>query len=122
MTRWWLAIAGVGGFASVMAGAVAAHLSAEPDSAALLHTGALYGMVHAVALVAVIPLAQGREPRRGPAAVAGWSFASGIVLFSFSLFALALYPVAWLQWVTPVGGLAFMVGWASLAILACRRR
>jgi uncharacterized membrane protein YgdD (TMEM256/DUF423 family) len=122
MTRWWLAIAGLGGLASVAAGAVAAHLSADPDSAGLLRTGALYGMVHAVALVAVIALAQGREPRRGPAAVAGWSFACGIVLFSFSLFALALYPAAWLRWVTPVGGLAFMVGWASLAILACRRR
>ena len=89
MTRVWLAIAGLAGLVSVMAGALAAHAEADPRAAELLRTGALYGMVHAAALVAVIALAQGREPRRGPATVAGWSFAPGIVLFSGSLFALA---------------------------------
>ena len=76
VTRVWLAIAGLAGLASVLAGALAAHVGADPRAAELLRTGALYGMVHAAALVAVIALAQGREPRRGPAAVAGWSFAA----------------------------------------------
>ena len=89
MIRLWLAVAGLGGAASVIAGALAAHLADDPKSAELLRTGAVYGVVHAVALIAVIALAQGREPRRGAAAVAGWSFTSGIMLFSFSLFALA---------------------------------
>jgi uncharacterized membrane protein YgdD (TMEM256/DUF423 family) len=89
MIRLWLAVAGLGGLASVAAGALAAHLTAEPRAAELLRTGAIYGMVHATALIAVIALAQGREPRRGAAAVAGWSFTAGIVLFSGSLFALA---------------------------------
>src|SRR4051794_5262533 len=89
MIRIWLAIAGLGGLASVIAGALGAHLAADTRAADLLRTGALYGMVHAAALIAVIALAQGREPRRGAAAVAGWSFALGIVLFSGSLFALA---------------------------------
>ena len=64
MTRVWLAIAGLGGGASVIAGALATHLAEDPKSAELLRTGALYGMVHASALVAVIALAQ--EPRAAP--------------------------------------------------------
>jgi uncharacterized membrane protein YgdD (TMEM256/DUF423 family) len=120
MIRLWLAIAGLGGLASIMAGAFAAHLAGEPKAAELLRTGATYGMVHAAALIAVIALAQGREPRRA-AAVAGWSFAAGIVLFSGSLFALAGSEARWLGWVTPFGGVALMLGWASLAVLAFRR-
>lgn len=122
MIRLWLAIAGLGGAASVIAGALAAHLAADPKSAELLRTGALYGMVHAVALIATIALAQGREPRRGAAAVAGWSFALGIVLFSFSLFVLAAGAARWVGWATPVGGILLILGWLALASLALRRR
>lgn len=122
MIRLWLAVAGLGGAASVIAGALAAHLAADPKSAELLRTGALYGMVHAAALIAVIALAQGREPRRGAAAFAGWSFAIGIVLFSFSLFALAAGAARWVAWATPFGGLALILGWLALATLALRRR
>jgi len=120
MIRSWLAIAGLGGFASVAAGALAAHLTSDPKAAELLRTGALYGMVHAAALIAVIALGQGREPRRG--AAAGCSFAIGIVLFSGSLFALAAGAPRWLGWVTPFGGIALMIGWIALAALALRRR
>lgn len=122
MIRIWLAIAGLGGAASVVAGALAAHLADDPRAAELLRTGALYGMVHAAALIAVMALAQGREPRRGAAAVAGWSFAIGIVLFSFSLFALAGGGERWLGWLTPFGGALLILGWLALAILALRRR
>jgi uncharacterized membrane protein YgdD (TMEM256/DUF423 family) len=122
MIRLWLAIAGLGGAASVIAGALAAHLAQDPKSAELLRTGALYGMVHAAALIAVMALAQGREPRRGAAALAGWSFAVGIVLFSFSLFALAAGAARWIGWATPAGGLALILGWLALGTLALRRR
>jgi uncharacterized membrane protein YgdD (TMEM256/DUF423 family) len=122
MIRIWLAIAGLGGMASVVAGALATHAADDARTAQLLHTGALYGMVHAAALLAVIALAQGREPRRGAAAFAGCCFALGIVLFSGSLFALAGSGQRWLQWVTPVGGAALILGWFALAILALRRR
>jgi len=122
MIRVWLAVAGLGGLASVLAGTIAAHLSTQPRTADLLRTGAVYGLVHATALIAVIALAQGREPRRGAAAVAGWSFAAGIVLFSGSLFALAGSEAHWLGWMTPVGGVALLMGWAALASLALRRR
>jgi uncharacterized membrane protein YgdD (TMEM256/DUF423 family) len=66
--------------------------------------------------------AQGREPRRGAAVVAGWSFAGGIVLFSGSLFVLALTGVERFSWATPVGGAALMLGWTALGLLALRRR
>src|SRR5689334_12792577 len=101
-----------------MAGALGAHAGVNPRTAELLRTGALYGMVHAAVLVAVIALAQGREPRRGPATIAGWSFALGIVLFSGSLFALAFGAARWVGWVAPFGGGALMLGWAALTVLA----
>ena len=122
MMRLWLAIAGLGGVASIVAGTIAAHVSGDPRAAELLRTGALYGMVHAVALIALMALAQGREPRRGAAAVAGWSFAAGIVLFSGSLFALAASEARWLGWVTPFGGAALILGWTALLVLGFRRR
>ncbi len=122
MIRIWLAIAGLGGLVSVIAGALAAHLAGDARATELLRTGGLYGMVHAAALIAVIALAQGRQPRRGAAAVAGWSFAGGIVLFSGSLFALAVTDAHWLGHVTPVGGGLLMIGWAALTSLAFRRR
>jgi uncharacterized membrane protein YgdD (TMEM256/DUF423 family) len=122
MIRIWLLIIGLGGLASVTAGALAAHLADDPKAAELLRTGALYGMVHAAALLGLIGAAQGREPRRGAAVFAGWSFAAGIPLFSFSLFALAAGSARWVGWLTPFGGLALILGWAALATLAFRRR
>jgi uncharacterized membrane protein YgdD (TMEM256/DUF423 family) len=78
-------------------------------------------MVHAAALIALIGLAQGREPRRGAAIVAGWSFSIGIMLFSGSLFVLALTGATQISWATPIGGVALMLGWAALGFLAFRR-
>ena len=71
----------------MIAGAAAAHLAGDPSTATLLTNGALYGMIHAAALLAIIGVAQGREPRRGAAAFAGWCFAVGIVLFDLRRFA-----------------------------------
>jgi uncharacterized membrane protein YgdD (TMEM256/DUF423 family) len=122
MIRLWLFIAGLGGAASVIAGAVAAHLSNDAATATLLRNGSLYGMVHAAALVGVVGFAQGREPRRGVAGVVGWCFALGIVLFSLGQFAHAATGLRQFGWAVPFGGTAFILGWAALAILAMRRR
>jgi uncharacterized membrane protein YgdD (TMEM256/DUF423 family) len=119
MIRIWLAVAGLGGLASVVAGAFAAHLADDPNAAELLRTGALYGMVHATALLATIALAQGR---RRAAVIAGWSFAAGILLFSGSLFGLAAGGARGLAWGTPFGGVVLMLGWGALGCLAFRRR
>src|ERR1700732_3399084 len=114
MIRVWFAIAGLGGLASVAAGALAAHFAGEPKAAELPRNGAHYGMVHAAALIAVIARAQGGETRRGAAAAAGWSFAIGIVLFSGSLFALAGSEARWLGWINPFGGVGFVIGLGAL--------
>jgi uncharacterized membrane protein YgdD (TMEM256/DUF423 family) len=122
MIRAWLIAAALGGFLSVAAGAVAAHLPAGERSAELLRTGAHYGMVHAAALIAVTAIAQSRD-RLGPAlTVAGWSFAAGMLLFSLSLFALALTGRGWFGMITPFGGAGLLVGWAALAVHAFSRR
>lgn len=72
-------------------------------------TAALYHLVHAVAmLVLALPAHISRAPV--------WLFASGIVIFSGSLYALALTNVRWLGAITPLGGLCFLAGWAWLAI------
>jgi uncharacterized membrane protein YgdD (TMEM256/DUF423 family) len=88
----------------------------------LLTNGALYGMVHSAALIAVVALTQGREPRRDAAFLAGLFFSLGIVLFSLAQFAHALTGIKQFAWAVPFGGAAFILGWAALAILAFRRR
>jgi uncharacterized membrane protein YgdD (TMEM256/DUF423 family) len=88
----------------------------------LLRTGALYGMVHAAALIAVTAMAQSRSGFGPALTVAGWSFAAGMLLFSLSLFALALTGREWLGMITPFGGVGLLVGWAALAAHALSRR
>jgi uncharacterized membrane protein YgdD (TMEM256/DUF423 family) len=122
MVRAWLAIAAIGGLLSVAAGAIAAHLATEDRVSALLRTGALYGMVHGTALIAVTAIAQTRYRIEYPLIVAGWSFAAGVILFSLSLFGLALTRIEWFGLVTPVGGGGFLIGWAALGVYAFGRR
>lgn len=123
MIRIWLGVAGFGGLLSVAAGALAAHAAGgDVHMAELLHTGALYGLVHAAALLAVIAAAERRERRGVALAIAGWGFAAGIVLFSGSLFALALTGIERFGLVTPLGGAALMIGWAALGLRAFYRR
>ncbi|MGH7045380.1 MAG: DUF423 domain-containing protein [Stellaceae bacterium] len=123
MIRCWLAVAALGGLFAVAAGAVAAHFTgSELRAAELLRTGALYGLVHAAALLAVAALAD-RTERPGLAlAIAGSAFAIGIVLFSFSLYALALIGDARFAWLTPFGGVSLLIGWAAIALHAWQRR
>jgi uncharacterized membrane protein YgdD (TMEM256/DUF423 family) len=122
MIRAWIAAAAIAGFLSVAAGAVAAHLAAGHRTAELLRIGALYGMVHAAALLAVAAMAKARARPNLALAIAGWSFAAGMLLFSFSLFALALTGAEWLGLVTPFGGAGLLVGWAALGLHAVQRR
>jgi uncharacterized membrane protein YgdD (TMEM256/DUF423 family) len=108
-----LAILGVG------AGAFGAHaLRARltPDLLAVFETGARYQLYHALALLAVA-LAAAHHPAP-PLRAAGWLFTAGIVLFSGSLYALALTGVRALGAVTPLGGACFLAGWIALALAA----
>lgn len=102
--------------AAVAAGAFGAHglrARVTPEMLAVFETGARYHMYHALALL-VIAIAARDRPARGWT-VAGWLFVAGIVVFSGSLYLLALTGVRWLGAVTPVGGAAFLAGWAVAA-------
>jgi uncharacterized membrane protein YgdD (TMEM256/DUF423 family) len=114
----WLFVAAVNGFLAVGAGAFGAHaLQGRLDAHALtvFETGARYQMVHALA-IGVTALAA----RSAPAQLACALFLAGIVLFSGSLYALALTGVRALGFITPFGGVAFLAGWAALAWTATR--
>jgi len=115
MERLFLAAGGLSGAVAVAAGAFGAHAlrgRLAPDLLAVYQTGAQYQALHALAL-----LACGLMVTRAPgllAAAAGWLFLAGTLLFSGSLYALALSGVRALGAVTPFGGVAFIAGWLAL--------
>lgn len=105
----------------VAAGAFGAHaLRARLDARMLevFETAVRYQMFHALALFAAAWLWQ--QTHATAAQVAGWAFLVGILLFSGSLYALALTGMRGLGAITPIGGVAFIVGWAALAMAALR--
>lgn len=108
-------------FLAVGLGAFGAHALRQrlsPDMLAIFETGVRYHVYHALALLAVAWVAD-----KNPASLAnasGWAFAVGIVVFSGSLYVLSITGVRWLGAVTPIGGAAFLVGWALLALAATR--
>lgn len=101
---------------AVAAGAFGAHLLKPILDATMLtvfETAVRYQMYHALGLCLVAAIAE-RHPKPRLAAV-GWLFAVGVVLFSGSLYLLSLSGIRWVGALTPVGGAAFMAGWALLA-------
>jgi uncharacterized membrane protein YgdD (TMEM256/DUF423 family) len=105
------------GFLAVAAGAFGAHAlrgALSADMLQVFETGARYQLVHALALVGVT-LARPRFAGRA-LTIAGWMFAAGILLFSGSLYLLALTGTRAWGAVTPLGGLCFLAGWAALAV------
>ena len=116
MDRIFFGLGALSAFVSVAAGAFGAHAlraRLEPAALAVFETGARYQMYHALALLAVA-WAGSRWP--GPwAGRAGWLFVAGTLLFSGSLYALALSGIRWLGAITPLGGVAFLLGWLCLA-------
>lgn len=115
----WVRVGAACGALGVAAGAFGAHSlkpSLTPEALAVFETGVRYHMDHALALVGVGLLGVGT--RRNVVDVAGWSFLVGIVLFAGSLYGYALHGPHWLVFVTPVGGVAFIVGWVALAVAA----
>jgi uncharacterized membrane protein YgdD (TMEM256/DUF423 family) len=117
--RGFVVLGALSGLISVAAGAFGAHaLRARLDPAALavFETGARYQMYHALGLLGVAWVVS-RWP--GPwAGRAGWLFVAGTVLFSGSLYVLALSGIRWLGAITPLGGVAFLLGWLCLALAA----
>lgn len=110
--RSWLALATLAGFMSVAVGAFAAHGVADPKVQELLRTGSQYAFMHAMATIACATFMEIGAAR---ARFAAPFFLVGIVLFSGSLYALAAGAPRVVGAITPVGGLAFLAGWAVLA-------
>jgi uncharacterized membrane protein YgdD (TMEM256/DUF423 family) len=107
-----LIAAGVFGFLGVAFGAFGAHALKNHLSDAALswwQTAVEYQLFHAAVLLA---LAWAPDRHR----VATWAFGIGITLFSGSLYTMALTNLTGLGMVTPIGGVAFLVGWACLII------
>ncbi len=105
-------LVGAAGASAVLLGAFGAHaLRGVLDARGmeLWHTAVDYHVWHALALALAAALGRGR-----PGRVAIAAFAAGIVLFSGSLYALALGAPRWVGIITPVGGLAFVSGWLAL--------
>lgn len=117
-TNWEVAAAALAGLLSVGFGAFAAHGMNDPKAIEWLRTASQYAAVHALAVLAVAALMRG-----GLGVVPGTSvaFLIGVLLFSGSLTAMAFGAPRWLGAVTPLGGLAFMIGWGLLAFAAFRR-
>lgn len=116
MDRVFFALGSLSALIGVALGAFAAHGLKErlaPEMLAIFETGVRYQMYHAFALIAVA-WACTRWP--GPVAnLSGWLFVAGTLLFSGSLYVLALSGARWLGMVAPAGGLAFLAGWGCLA-------
>jgi uncharacterized membrane protein YgdD (TMEM256/DUF423 family) len=117
MDRLFGTLGAVSGLLAVAAGAFGAHAMRARLSADLLaafETGARYQMYHALALL-VVAWAATRWPGP-PMRAAGWLFVAGTVIFSGSLYLLALTGARGFGAVTPVGGLAFLAGWLALTL------
>jgi uncharacterized membrane protein YgdD (TMEM256/DUF423 family) len=115
--KTFLLVGAAAGFLGVAFGAFGAHAlraRLSPEMLAAFEAGVRYQMYHALAILVVgliVVRLDGWLYR-----TAGWLFAAGIVLFSGSLYALALTGITALGAITPIGGLLFLLGWAFLVV------
>jgi uncharacterized membrane protein YgdD (TMEM256/DUF423 family) len=119
MDKTFLLIGAVAGFLAVALGAFGAHglrSRLSPEMLAVFETAVRYHMYHALAIV-LVALMLGRFDGWMFRA-AGWAFTVGIVLFSGSLYLLAVTGVTILGAITPLGGVALLLGWGLLAVAA----
>lgn len=122
MIRWAFIAAGVSGLLAVALGAFGAHAlrdALSADMRAVFETASHYHFVHTLAL-----LLAGAAPmagvRRRPMALACGLWTFGIIVFSGSLYLLAVTGTGWLGAITPIGGVAFLLGWLAIAVAGWR--
>jgi uncharacterized membrane protein YgdD (TMEM256/DUF423 family) len=112
--KLWLLAGTVSGFLSVALGAFGAHALTPrlgEKALSIYQTAHHYQLAHALALIAL-----GIHSRLDPTAaspLAGWAFTLGSLIFSGSLYALALTDIRILGAITPIGGVGFLLGWAA---------
>lgn len=120
MHKNFLLAAAILGFLGVAFGAFGAHALRSrltPEMLGVFEIGVRYQMYHVFALLAVAA-AIGHFGQTRLLLIAGWAFLAGVVIFSGSLYALALTGTTMLGAITPIGGLSFLIGWACLAFFA----
>lgn len=115
MAKVWLVLAAASGFLSVALGALGAHSVKsllDEYGKSIYEKAVTYQMFHTVGLFAVGLLQM--FVKDTSFSFAGWSFTMGIFFFSGTLYLLALTGIKWLGAITPIGGIAFLLGWAFL--------
>jgi len=121
MDRTFLFIGALAGFLGVAFGAFGAHglrNRLSPDMLAVFETAVRYQMYHALALLLTAALAARSDGWL--VSMAGWAFTAGLLLFSGSLYVLALTGITMFGAITPLGGIAFLIGWACLLVVGIR--
>lgn len=122
MERTFFILASLLGSLSVALGAFGAHAlrgRIEDSLIANYQTGVSYMFYHTLALFITV-WALSKWPASSLPLWAGWLFVAGIVIFSGSLFVMAFTGLRWLGAITPIGGVAFIVGWLLLGLTAWR--
>lgn len=97
----------------VILGAFGAHglkSRLTPDLLAVYHTGVEYHLYHGLGLI-LVGILMVQFPQLTGLKIGGWLLLAGIVIFSGSLYVLAITGIRWLGAITPIGGLAFIAGW-----------
>lgn len=115
MDRFFFTAGAIMAFLAVALGAFGAHALKNrltPDMLDIFEVGVRYHTYHALGLLAVA-WATSRWPESNVTA-AGWAFIVGIIIFSGSLYILSMTGMRWFGAITPLGGLAFLIGWAIL--------
>ena len=116
-SRTFFVIASLFGLSAVSLGAFGAHAlksMISPEFLSVFETGVRYQMYHTFAIFVVAWYLQSKPVRK--LELGGWFFVAGVVLFSGSLYLLAMTGVRSLALVTPVGGLLLFAGWAMLTL------
>ena len=121
MLRLFFALGSGFALIAVITGAFAAHTlksRLSPDMFQVFEVAVRYQMYHALGLIVVAWAASQWSSQLITAS--GWLFVAGIVIFSGSLYILSLTGVRWLGAITPIGGVAFIIGWGCLLWVAIR--
>jgi uncharacterized membrane protein YgdD (TMEM256/DUF423 family) len=117
MGAGWFVTGAIAAGLAVVLGAFGAHglkSRVDPELLVIFETGVRYHMYHALALLAVgFAASRWSSPLVG---LSGWLFVAGMLIFSGSLYLMTFTGARWLGAITPIGGLALILGWVALAV------
>ncbi|MFW9872812.1 MAG: DUF423 domain-containing protein [Candidatus Thorarchaeota archaeon] len=113
--KFWLIVGAIGAGLAVSAGAYGAHMLDGRVLDSIYKTfkkAVRYQMYHSLALL-IVGILSSQSPKRA-LDIAGWFFLGGIIIFSGSLYLIVFTGIQWIEWITPIGGFAFVFGWISI--------